>query len=109
MTKKLDFKISDHFWAHEVLPPEASKLDIDEMIMCITPFLRIVPEKIRKMLGKPVIMNNWRSGGENKYRGWRPLYCTIGAPRSSHKFGVAIDIEVPGMTPGEVLFFVFYR
>lgn len=97
-----DLKISKNFLASEVLPPEAFEAGMNTTYL-ISPFLRIVPQRIRDLLGKPVILNTWNQGGVHKYRGWRPLNCKIGAKMSAHKFGMAIDIEVPGMSEKEIL------
>lgn len=53
---------------------------------------------IRENVGLPVIVNDWKWGGQNQYRGYRPKDCTIGAKYSAHKDGAAFDITVKGWT-----------
>jgi len=53
-------------------------------------------EKVRRLLGKPIIINSaFRSPGVNKAVG--------GVKHSQHMDGCAADIRVPGMTPHEVV------
>ena len=53
-------------------------------------------EKLRRLLGKPIIVNSaFRSPGVNKAVG--------GVKNSQHMDGCAADIRVPGMTPHEVV------
>lgn len=54
-------------------------------------------DQLRRRFGK-IVMNDWKWGGRNQYRGWRPFDCPIGAELSQHKFGQAGDgvfIETP--------------
>lgn len=52
----------------------------------------------RDFFQKPVIINNWHSGGQYKESGLREMMTTTGAAFSQHKFGRAIDIKIPGLT-----------
>ena len=36
--------------------------------------------------------NDWSNGGENRYRGFRPSGCDIGATYSQHRFGRGVDL-----------------
>ena len=53
---------------------------------------------IRENTGLPVIVNDWKWGGENQYRGYRKRDCPIGAKYSAHKDGKAFDFTVKGWT-----------
>lgn len=103
INKALNVKISKNYWACELLPPEAFELDIKAFNRLITPFIRLVPQRFREQIGKPVMINNWWEGGQNKYGGYRTMDCAIGAKFSMHKFGVAFDPKIEGVTPQEVL------
>jgi len=59
-------------------------------------------QKLRDYFDKPITINNWFSGGQFKFRGFRPPSCTIGAIVSAHRFGRAIDFDVAGMKAEEV-------
>ena len=53
-------------------------------------------EEVRKLLGRPIIVNSaYRSLEVNKAVG--------GKPTSQHVLGCAADIRVPGMTPNDVV------
>lgn len=63
------------------------------------PYLLKTMDDIREQFGKR-IMNDWawRLGdvNANRYRGWRPWKCIIGARLSSHKFGRGGDSVCSG-------------
>ena len=57
--------------------------------------LAVVLEKIRTHFGKPVIISSgYRTERHNEKSG--------GAPYSQHKYGLAADITISGVSPGEV-------
>ena len=58
-------------------------------------------ENIRKFFNVPITVNNWHIGGDFQYRGYRPVWCPIGATRSPHKTGKAFDMDVQGITAEE--------
>lgn len=41
-----------------------------------------------------IVINDWFTGGQFKYRGYREPECKIGASYSEHKFGNAVDFDV---------------
>ena len=51
---------------------------------------------LREALDKPLVINNWNTGGNFSYSGFRPSNCTIGAAYSQHRFGRAFDVKVEG-------------
>lgn len=53
---------------------------------------------IKEKSGLPVIVNNWKWGGQDQYRGYREKDCPIGAKYSAHKDGKAFDVTVKGWT-----------
>jgi len=89
-------KVSKSFFADEFLHPKET--DISK----IDPKLIIIAQYIRDMLGKPVTINNYATGGQYKESGLRDINTTTGAKKSAHKIGKAIDIKVKGMTSREV-------
>lgn len=89
-------KCTTNFFADEFLPP--GEADISKMDTKII----LVAQWIREQLGKPVIINNYATGGQYKESGLRDINSTTGAKKSAHKEGKAIDIKVPGMTAKEV-------
>lgn len=67
----------------------------------IDPDILIIIDAIRDKSGSAVTINNWDRGGTFQYRGWRPLNCPYGAPKSMHKKGKAIDCDIKGKTADE--------
>lgn len=63
--------------------------------------IELLDPKILRVLGQlradygPLIVNNWHTGGAFKYRGYRPADCPVGAAKSMHKQGKAIDCHSP--------------
>jgi hypothetical protein len=68
----------------------------------IDPYLLISLDNLRKYLGKPIYVNNWDSGGDFSFRGFRPKYTNVGAEYSQHRFGRGVDFDVKDMTAEEV-------
>ena len=65
----------------------------------ISPELVTVLEKIRVHFGKPVNINSgYRTEAHNKANG--------GAAYSQHKYGIAADIHINGVTPKEIAAYV---
>ena len=56
---------------------------------------------IREFFKSPCTVNNWSSGGEYQYRGYRPVFCNIGAKQSMHRVGGAFDIDIKGLSAEE--------
>ncbi len=59
-------------------------------------------DDFREFIGVPVTCNNWHEGGTFSFRGYRPGWCTVGAPKSPHRKGKGFDVDVQDMTPEEV-------
>ena len=80
--------ICKHFKLYELLPKSIYKqhrgwhLFDDRILMTM--------DKLRSYFG-PIVINDWKWGGHNQYRGYRPEGCKIGAKYSQHKYGRAID------------------
>lgn len=67
-------------------------------------------EWIREGIGKPIIVNNWATGGQYSQRGLRCTRCILVVEKvdlrkvylSAHIQGKAVDFNVVGMTAEEV-------
>lgn len=57
---------------------------------------------IRELLGVPLIVNNWKNGGNRKYSGFRPIGCEVGGYYSQHRFGRAVDFISPEMEASKI-------
>lgn len=47
-------------------------------------------DALREKFG-PCLVNNWHSGGNFSWRGFRSSKCTVGAQKSQHRLGKAFD------------------
>lgn len=97
------------FEIHELVPPELISLPEDYLWELFDEKILVVLDRLRIALGRPITVNNWKSGGQYKFSGFRPKNCKIGAKKSGHKLGKSVDIKVKGMTPAEVLSFIQSR
>ena len=93
--------IPKYFELYELLPPElyvgdlytseiarqrafASYFDIK---------LLITIDKVRDIIGKPLICNTWFQDGNRRYCGFRTENCSVGARLSAHKEGTLYFIH----------------
>ena len=95
----------------EFIPPkeygEINKLKTNEEKL--NAFYKLINPKIielavfyREYFKKPIVINNWHTGGTYTLRGWRPRNTKIGAKFSEHKNGNAFDCDVKGLSPNQV-------
>ena len=92
-------KINKYLDLREVIPPETWEQYKESAIKLIDSRIPIILERIRELCdSKPILINNWHIGGKFKYRGYRPSTCTVGAKKSMHREGKAIDFTVKNMS-----------
>ena len=72
---------------------------VDDRIVAGANFLRL-------LIGAPITINDWHTGGWYSESGLRSFSTSTGASMSQHRFGRAIDIKVEHMSPMEVYDFV---
>lgn len=56
-----------------------------------------------------IIVNDWKWGGNNQYRGFRPFDCEVGAKYSQHKFGRGFDCVFKHAQPKLVSLYIMER
>lgn len=95
-------KISSHFYIQDFVPKIIWTQFGEKALWYITPFQVNYAELLRNRFGKPVIVNTWHSGGSLENRGTRLPNCEIGGNLSQHKYKMAIDTNVIGISPEEV-------
>lgn len=69
----------------------------------VDPVLLKVVNRIRNNLGKPITANNWKNGGPFQWRGVRTAKYSGHSITSMHSWGRALDFDVAGMQPKEVV------
>lgn len=95
-------KEAKYFTIEELVPPDIYNTLGSEAWDLFNPKLIDTIDFIRESLNRPITANNYAWGGKHTLRGYRPKNCAIGAKRSAHKTGEAIDFDVQGMTADEV-------
>lgn len=58
---------------------------------------------LRDFLNAPIIINTWHNGGKFDSRGFRSEDDPDGSAFSAHKCGLALDFQVIGFTPVEIV------
>lgn len=94
--------LSEHFLIQEFIPIEIFLQYGNNSQWFIDPRIVNICEWIRVKTGHAVTINNWHTGGQYNYSGFRPPLCKIGATLSQHRFGRAVDIKIAGLTVEEV-------
>lgn len=90
-------------WSIEEFVPKATFDAMGEhAIRCIHPTVLQFAIDFRSFLGRSMRVNDWADGGTLQFRGYRPDDCTVGAKWSSHRYGGALDFDVPGLDSQEV-------
>ena len=90
-----------HFDIKELVDPETYKLFGEASWMFLNPAALSALDDLREFFGVPVTVNNWHTGGQFKYRGFRPRACTVGGEYSQHRLGNAFDCDIKGVTADE--------
>lgn len=96
---------TDHFKLYELLPKdfyEAHKHEEDRLWFMFDARMLWTADQLWNLYGPTVVANDYRWGGGNQYRGWRPWDCEIGSDLSQHKFGRALDQKFKHATAEEV-------
>lgn len=82
--------IPSGFVIQELVPPEVFNLRGQNSVWCLCPVALRVLGALREDYG-PTTVNNWHTGGQRKYSGFRPSDCGVGATWSQHRYGRAFD------------------
>ena len=96
---------ANHFKLYELLPRwfyERNKHLGDRLWLMFDDRALWTADQLWELYGPTVIANDWYWGGNNRYRGWRPWNCKVGADLSQHKFGRALDQKFKYATAEEV-------
>lgn len=86
-----------HFVVQEFVPPEIHAKYGESSWRFIHKDLLCLADAVREFFSAPISINTWHKSGEFRDSGYRLPDCKTGAPLSSHKRGMAIDIKVAGV------------
>jgi len=95
--------VTDHFYLDEFIDPVTYSARGERAIQLMDYRIICAIDYLRSVINRPIIINNWSSGGQFRLRGFRPEGTRTGAKYSQHKYGRALDFHVPGMTVTEIL------
>lgn len=94
-------KISQNFDVREFVPKsiwdafgESSKWFIDIRMVKLAEFYKQFFKAYYKADNVLIIANNWHTGGEYQFRGYRPRSCNVGGENSQHRRGTAFDCDI---------------
>ena len=107
--------IKKYFGIKELVCPHVYNRDHEASWIYFDPRLLEVVLWIREHIGKPMIVNNWASGGKYTQRGLRCNLCDLVQSKTKanilyltpHEQGTAVDFDVVGMTAAEVRKWLF--
>lgn len=91
-----------YFKVHELVPKALYEKEGDQALTHLNSDLLDLLDWIREQLNTPIIVNNWKCGGDFQYRGFREATCQVGALNSWHKKGMAVDFHTNKYTPEEI-------
>lgn len=92
----------EFFRVQEYVPPEIYNKLGDKAILLIDRRVLETDDELRRFFGRPITINNWHTGGDRMYSGFRQASCKIGSKYSQHKYGRASDKLVSGMDARDV-------
>lgn len=93
---------SKYFVIEELVDHETFCLLGDNAIKLFDEKLIETIDAIREILDTPLICNNWHWGGNRSNCGFRSQKCNMGATKSYHKLGLAVDLISTKMTAKEM-------
>ena len=96
-------KLTENFRLEEFVPKSIYHNYGEKAIWFIDPRMIQFAQYIRTHFDARVMVNNWHCGGKNHNRGYRKPGTSVGSSLSQHKFGRAIDFNVVGYEPAEVV------
>ena len=105
----LIMQVSNNFQLHEFVPQSIYLQFGDNSLWYIDKRIITLAQFLRHEIKAPVIINNWKTGGQYNESGYRTPDTKTGAKYSQHKFGRAIDVKVTGYTPKDVHEFILSR
>lgn len=99
---------SKYFLIQELVPPTIFNQFGDKSWWFLDRQAVEMLDKIRELIGKPIVVNNWATGGNYQESGFRLPDTTTGGKLSQHKFGRAFDCRPLRMTPRQMYDIILY-
>lgn len=97
--------VPQYFAPWELVPPKiVESMDTWRIWLLFDPRILWTMDAIRVLYGKPITVNDWKTGGVLTMRGFRPENVNLvpGVLVDQHKYGRAIDFNVAGKSAEEI-------
>ena len=94
--------MKEHAEIQELVDEEVYNLLEEDAYKLFDERLLATIDAVREILDVPLTCNNWHWGGSRSNCGYRSKQCYIGAQRSYHKRGQAVDLISSQMTAKEM-------
>ena len=86
-------RVSKNFLLKEYMPYKLYKKDGDKCIRYLDPKIVDIAQAVRELFDQSIVINGRFRGKTYKNSGYRNPRTSVGAERSQHKFGRAIDLK----------------
>ena len=93
-------KITANFYDCEIIPKDEYLSGFNALDLVDITIVNVA-QHLREKFGR-IDINNWYWNGTFQFSGFRPKKCKIGAKKSAHKIGKALDLKFKDTTPAEV-------
>lgn len=100
-------KYSKHFSLEELVPQEIFHQFAGRSAQFLDYRSANLLDAIRELVGQPITINNWNSGGAFSQSGFRLPDTLVGGKLSQHKFGRAYDLKID--VNGEIKSYEHFR
>ena len=92
-----------YFKAYELVDKDTYGKMSEDALSLFNPIALQALDDLREFFGCPIAINDWHSGGNFQWRGWRTpeKAAELGAIHSQHALGNAFDCTIFGLTAFE--------
>jgi hypothetical protein len=101
--------IPKHFKIQELVSSVVYQAEGDAAIVHLHDEILQIADQVREFFNVPVTINNWNSGGQFSYRGYRDSTYQDYRETDPHVMGIAIDLDVQGMDADKVRSEIIYN
>jgi hypothetical protein len=89
-------QISKNFILQELVPQKTFEEQKDSAVFLIDPRLINAIQFVRDYFDVSATINNWHTGGEFQFSGYRYKGCGVGKEKGDHYNGTAADLKLEG-------------
>ena len=93
--------VPEHFSIKELIDKQTYTDRGERAIELLDPCMLWTMDRLRERYGS-ITINNWSTGGQYQFSGFRPKNCSIGALYSQHRLGNAFDLKFKDYTSEQI-------